>query len=451
MQLLQRQSQMQAILHQQQFMAAQQQFGNDPHALAALHAQQQAQQRQIQLRYQQLQFAALHNQGPSTPGGTAVPWGGIGQPTSPWTTSIIPGASDNYFDFSKGDNQAAPHTMQQQQYMQMPQHQQPIPLQQQQQHQQIQQPQQHHQQQDIASHHKESHSEDLFHGAQHQTTNAVAQQMVTLNMNDAGDNKAAEEHIEPTHEQKMVDLDEVAEAAHVDYKEVEEEDEQVVPEEQQQQHVTRVKEHVQDVPTQEEEEEIEQQVQEEEEDEATRAEHEDQESVEENVSETASTKAPESRSSIKASPAPWAKPVSAEEDVQERRGPTLREIQEMEAKKAEEVKAERMAQMTAAAASGSTVLDFSKGLPGAPAWSSSAAAVPKKKTLKEIQQEEEAALKRARAAARQASAAQTPLSGTSTGLAAIVATSSGSAGKRYADTIGPKVRAIIIPSDHEVS
>ncbi|KAF9584112.1 hypothetical protein BGW38_007532, partial [Lunasporangiospora selenospora] len=50
LQILHQESQMQSIMHRQQFMAAQRQFGNDPHALASLLAQQQDQQRQLHMR-----------------------------------------------------------------------------------------------------------------------------------------------------------------------------------------------------------------------------------------------------------------------------------------------------------------------------------------------------------------------------------------------------------------
>ncbi|KAI1319922.1 hypothetical protein EDD11_002597 [Mortierella claussenii] len=429
MQLLQRQAQMQAILHQQQFMAAQQQFGNDPHALAALLAQQQGQQRQLQMRYQQLQFAGLHAQAPSTPGGTAVPWGGmnmgIGQPSSPWTTSIIPSSSDNYFDYNKADGSQIPHSVQQQRQQQSQMQHQPFqPFQQD-------QSQQHQEDAPLAK--DQAVSQDAL-PSQHDSVAAhsLSERLESLELRDDVD----KEQIQP---------------AAIFEKEEEEEEEEAVTEQTsgmmedipaKQEREEPVQQPVyEDAPAepehqqkQEEEKEQQPERQQEEED------QQDQESVEENLWETASSGAAEStHRTIKASPAPWAKPVNADEDVSERRGPTLREIQEMEAKKAEEARVERQVQLAAAAAAaGTSVLDFTKGMSGAPAWSNATSTTPKKKTLKEIQQEEEAAMKRARASAQQVNPSAPPQASQSTGLATIVASSNGSAGRRYADTVGPK-------------
>ncbi|KAF9111961.1 hypothetical protein BGX27_004182 [Mortierella sp. AM989] len=423
LQMLQRQAQMQAMMHQQQFMAAQQQFGNDPHALAALLAQQQAQQRQLQMRYQQLQYAGLHAQAVSTPGGTAIPWGGVGmgQPSSPWTTSIIPSSSDNYFEFSKSDGNQVPHPTQQQQ----------------QQPQQTSQPQMQHQlfqplQQEEQHHHHQQ--EEKLLAAQDQTHDGVAADSLAERLESLevyGDTEKDESITEVA-----VEAEQIIESTPVFERDL-------VDEEETDDYIEHIKEHI--VASESElvvSTEIEEHQHEQEEKEEEEEDHHEHESVEENISETASSTATEStHRAIKASPAPWAKPALADEDSSERKGPTLREIQEMEAKKAEEARVERQAQLTAAAATaGSNVLDFTKGMSGAPAWSSATSTTPKKKTLKEIQQEEEAAMKRARAAAaaQQPSTAALPLSNQSTGLAAIVASGAGSVGRRYADTIGPK-------------
>ncbi|KAF9355941.1 hypothetical protein BGX26_005905 [Mortierella sp. AD094] len=457
MQMLQRQSQMQAIMHQQQFMAAQQQFGNDPHALAALLAQQQAQQRQLQMRYQQLQYAGLHAQAVSTPGGTAIPWGGVGmgQPSSPWTTSIIPPSSDNYFDHNNGDGGQAPHSSQQQQQQQRQhvpqnqiQHQQFQSIQQEQQQQQQQQQQQHQQHQQ--QYHQEEdelpaeQDETLTHDLSSSQHGGVAADSLTERL----EGLEVHEEVESEHLQTeaVVEVEQVVEPTPVAEQALVDEEEAEYP-------VEPTKEHTyESEPETSASLEIEQEYQYEQEQEQEE-DHQEQESVEENISETASWTATESwtttestQRTIKASPAPWAKPANADEDSSERKGPTLREIQEMETKKAREVRAERQAQLAAAAAAaGSNVLDFTKGMPGAPAWSSAASTTPKKKTLKEIQQEEEAAMKRARAAAaaQQSNVAvAAPLSSQSTGLAAIVASGTGSVGRRYADTIGPKPATI---------
>ncbi|KAF9195350.1 hypothetical protein BGZ50_004726 [Haplosporangium sp. Z 11] len=439
MQLLQRQGQMQAMMHQQQFMAAQQQFGNDPHALANLLAQQQAQQRQLQLRYQQLQFAALHGQEPLTPGGTAVPWGRLGQPSSPWTTSIIP-SNDDYFDLNKGDGSQTPHSMQQRQQQQafQQQHQQPPQDQSQHQHQmfqpfqneQEQQPLQHVHQDESASIAKDGDQQpahELSHVQQQMDDRAVdslANAMQGLDVHtDAG--QTQEEPEMPKEQEHPTELEQqvTVEPAIVSD----------VPSEP----VETIQKAVQERESQEDEHAFEQQQMEDEEGEHVK-EQEETESVEENLSESASSVTAEPSRSIKASPAPWAKPSKADEESLEKKGPTLREIQEMEAKKAEEARLERQAQLTAATAAGhSSILDYTKGMSGGPAWNSTAA-TPKKKTLKEIQEEEEAAMKRARAAAQQVNPTGSLPGATSTGLAAIVASGTGSASKRYADTIGPK-------------
>ncbi|KAF9960142.1 hypothetical protein BGZ72_007829 [Mortierella alpina] len=440
MQLLQRQSQMQAMLHQQQFMAAQQQFGNDPHALAALLAQQQTQQRQLQMRYQQLQYGALHGQDqPSTPGGTAIPWGRMGQPPSPWTTSIIPTSSDNYFDLSKGDENQVPHSLQPRQ--EAPQFQQHTP-----------------------SH---GHQEQLEHLTQHahggdsltalppgNEFNAIERdQHISEQYDDRHDDSIANRmqkldiHDNSTHIQNPTVTTEEVERASVaaipvveDQKVVEQG--HVVESAWGQGHGTS-----QEAQPTETEEAVPQQ--------HTRQEswqdnHEESESQEESALENASWSAAEpSRPTKAAAPAPWAKPTNAEEEPSsERRTPTLREIQEMEAKKAEAAKTERQVQVASVAAvSGhSSLADFTKGMAGSPAWSSAAPATPKKKTLKEIQQEEEAAMKRARAAAHKSHPSGSAIGGASTGLAAIVASGTGSIGKRYADTIGPRPTAVTATS-----
>ncbi|KAF9174569.1 hypothetical protein BGX20_010797 [Mortierella sp. AD010] len=375
MQMLQRQSQMQAIMHQQQFMAAQQQFGNDPHALAALLAQQQAQQRQLQIRYQQLQYAGLHAQGVSAPGGTAIPWGG------------------------------------QQQQQQYHQEENKLPA----------------EQDEISAHDLSSPQNGGV------AADSLTERLESLEVSE----EVESEHVQT---EAVVEVEQVTESISVV-------EQVLVDEEETKEPVEPTKEHETE-PETSASLEIKQEHQHEQEQE--QEDQQEQESVEENVSETASwtatteswTTTETTHRPIKASPAPWAKPANTDEDSSERKGPTLREIQEMEAKRAKEVRAERQAQMAAAAAtSGSNVLDFTKGMPGAPAWSSPASTTPKKKTLKEIQQEEEAAMKKARAAATAQQpnvSASAPLSSQSTGLAAIVASGTGSIGRRYADTIGPK-------------
>ncbi|KAF9134719.1 hypothetical protein BGW39_006142 [Mortierella sp. 14UC] len=432
MQLLQRQIQMQLILHQQQFMAAQQQFGNDPHALSALVAQQQAQQRQLQMRLQQMQHMGFHGVGGvTTPGGSAMPWGGLGQPSSPWSSSIIQPSSDNYFEYGNGDNNNnAGQSMMQQQQQQHQQQQRDQPQSFTQQSQQQQQ-QQH---QDAQEHHaaKPTEVED--------SVQAVAQNLDNLELTDAHHQQADEQThqapvasvVEPAQEDVH---DEPAPVKHHDpLVEAVKEDEKIEPV------VAEEKVQAEDHHTWEEPEQETPELETEEQEQEFDQDQDDSKSaITEDTSEDVASDGwgatPEQQQQqprvIKAVPAPWAKP-SWTDEASEKKAPTLREIQEMEAKRAEEVRtAERQAQ-AAVAASG--LLDFGKGLGGTP-WQTASAT--KKKTLREIQEEEEAALKRARsaqAAVQPVAVAPTP----STGLAGIVAAGTGSVGKRYADTIGPK-------------
>ncbi|KAG0279836.1 hypothetical protein BGZ95_012135 [Linnemannia exigua] len=467
LQLLQRQAQMQSILHQQQFMAARQQFGTDPQALAALLAQQQAQQRQLQMRYQQLQFTGFHAQGSSTPGGTAVPWGGMGQPSSPWTTSIIPSNSDNYFDHNKGEGNQTPHSMRQPH----------TPMQPHQPHQQQQPPFQSFQHEQ-AQFHLGRPSEPVMQPGQapqslaHESQLSQHQQLHQQHQHQHQheDHHQPESQLQQEHNQatddvvdRMAGLQVVEKVAHISLKEDVEPDPQdlsIVDDMKSTGDVKgslgQVEETIQGKAQEEERfdewEEIHKPVGEQVEDRKEGSvqdnetvdkslEHEEKEEEEpkisdtvEDVSETTSTTAATELPApavAKASPAPWAKPAIMDDEAVEKKGPTLREIQEIEAKKSEVAKAERQAQLAAAAAlsGGNGSFDFAKGAPGAPAWSSSAPTTPKKKTLKEIQEEEEATMKKARAAAQQAQ---------TTGLTAIVTSNTGSVGKRYADTIGPK-------------
>ncbi|KAK3811679.1 MAG: hypothetical protein JOS17DRAFT_762769 [Linnemannia elongata] len=433
MQLLQRQIQMQHILHQQQFMAAQQQFGNDPHALSSLMAQQQAQQRQLQMRLQQVQHMGFPGVGGvTTPGGSAMPWGGLGQqPSSPWSSSIIQPSSDNYFEHGNGDNNNGGQSMmqlQQQQHLQQ-QRDQPQSFTQQNQ----QQPQQQHQ--DVQEQHdsKPAEVED--------SVQAVTQNIEKLELADA----SRQELDQRTHQIPAASVAEPTqgdvheEAAPVEHHEptVEEvkEDEKVEPVVVEEKKKVKAEEHQATEETQQETFEAE--TEEEHEIEFDHEQDDSKSAITEDASEDVSSEsgwgaAPEQQQPrvFKAVPAPWAKP-SKIDDASEKKAPTLREIQEMEAKRAEEIRAaERQAQTTAAAAG---VLDFGKGLGGIP-WQTASAP---KKTLREIQEEEEAALKRARsaqAAAQPVASAPVP----STGLAGVVASGTGSVGKRYADTIGPK-------------
>ncbi|OAQ29796.1 hypothetical protein K457DRAFT_125681 [Linnemannia elongata AG-77] len=456
MQLLQRQAQMQSIMHQQQFMAARQQFGTDPQALAALLAQQQAQQRQLQMRYQQLQFTGFHAQGPSTPGGTAVPWGGMGQPSSPWTTSIIPSSSDNYFDHNKGEGSQAPYSMRQQ----------PTPMQPPQPHQQLHQPfqpfQQEHTQlhlgrpsepvmqfdqapQPLAQESQQQRQQQELHQhqsqtAQDQTFDAVTGKMADLQVQEDVGQEAAKDDLERM-EQTLPVVEEVTRAEDVkaNLEHLGAAVQEQVQEEEKFEDWEEIEDPVNELAAQHERKQ--QDIKEESvhDDESVgeslvHEEHELAETVEDTASETALTTATEdlpAPSSTKPNPAPWAKPTNVDDEVVEK-GLSLREIQELEAKKSEATKAERQAQLAAASAlaGGNGAFDFTKGMSGAPAWSSSAPTTPKKKTLKEIQEEEEeATIKKNRAAAKQAQTA---------GLTAIVTSNTGSVGKRYADTIGPK-------------
>ncbi|KAF9909138.1 hypothetical protein EC991_009048 [Linnemannia zychae] len=461
-QLLQRQAQMQSILHQQQFMAARQQFGADPQALAALLAQQQAQQRQLQMRYQQLQFTGFHAQGPSTPGGTAVPWGGMGQPSSPWTTSIIPSNSDNYFDYNKGEGNQVPHAMRQAHTPMQPH----PPHQQQQQHsfqsfqqehiqfhpgrpgESAMQPGQIPQSLDQESHllqhqqqlQQQQHEDNLHHQPQQvhkQALDDVVDELADLQVAKKVDQTSMEEDVTPVDQPSPIVKEKIVTDVKGSLEYAEEiiqgkaqEDEQF--EEWEEIHKP-VSEHAEDHKeefTQNEESAAESLDHKE----AEREEPECAETVDDTASKiTSATAAAElpTPAVIKAVPAPWAKPTIVDDEVSENKGPTLREIQEIEAKKSEAAKAERQAQLAASAAltAGNGSVDFVKGMPGVPAWSSSAPTTPKKKTLKEIQEEEEATMKKTRAAAQQAQ---------TTGLAAIVTSNAGSVGKRYADTIGPK-------------
>ncbi|KAF9104960.1 hypothetical protein BGX29_000934 [Mortierella sp. GBA35] len=431
-----RQIQMQHILHQQQFMAAQQQFGNDPHALSSLLAQQQAQQRQLQIRLQQMQHMGFHGAGSvTTPGGSAMPWGGLGQPSSPWSSSIIQPSSDNYFEYGNGDSNNGGHSMMQQQQHQHHQQQRDQPQSFTQQNQE----KQHQQHQDIQEHlaPKTAEVEDTtqavaqdfgklgFADATHQqledqTRQAPAASVVDSVQETVHEEPAPVEHYEPVvenvkqEEAEKVEPVIVEEKTEVEEHQEKEEDQEETPEfvacdEQQQQHENE-----------------------------SEWEHDDSKSaITEDASDSTWGNPPEHQPRvIKAVPAPWAKP-SWNDDSAEKKAPTLREIQEMEAKRAEEVRAAERQAQTAALASG--LLDFGKGLGGTP-WQTASA--PKKKTLREIQEEEEAALKRARSAQAAAQAAAQPTATaapvSSTGLAGIVAAGTGSAGKRYADTIGPK-------------
>ncbi|KAG9068564.1 hypothetical protein KI688_010839 [Linnemannia hyalina] len=434
MQLLQRQIQMQHILHQQQFMAAQQQFGNDPHALSSLLAQQQAQQRQLQMRLQQVQHMGFHGVGGvTTPGGSAMPWGGLGQqPSSPWSSSIIQPSSDNYFEYGNGDNNNSGHStmqLQQQQHQQQQRDQSQSFTQQTQQ-----QPQQQHQ--DAQEQHvsKPAEVED--------SVQAVAQNLEKLEFADASHQEMDQQThqvpaasvVEPTQGDVREEpaLAEHHETAVEEVKEEEKIDPVVVEEKK-----VKAEEHQSKEESQQETFESE-----------TKEEHETEFDGEQDDSKSAITEdasedvpsesgwgtAPEQQQQprvIKAVPAPWAKP-SKTDDASEKKAPTLREIQEMEAKRAEETRAaERQAQVAAATAG---VLDFGKGLGGTP-WQTASAT--KKKTLREIQEEEEAALKRARSTQAAAQpVASAPVS--STGLAGIIASGTGSANKRYSDSVGPK-------------
>ncbi|KAK3844160.1 MAG: hypothetical protein J3R72DRAFT_473419 [Linnemannia gamsii] len=348
MQLLQRQIQMQLILHQQQFMAAQQQFGNDPHALSSLVAQQQAQQRQLQMRLQQHQDTQEHHA--SKPAEVE--------------DSVQAVAQDlEKLEFTETHHQLEEQT-----------HQAPVT------------------------------------SFVEPTQEVVREEPIPIERHEPVVEDVKEEKIEPVVEEKVK----------VEEHQAWEEPKQETPEPE----------------TEEQENEFDQ-----DQDDSKSAITED---ASEDVASDGWGAAPEQQLQqsrpIKAVPAPWAKPSWTDESS-EKKAPTLREIQEMEAKRAEEVRAaERQAQVAAAT---SGILDFGKGLGGTP-WQTASAT--KKKTLREIQEEEEAALKRARsaqAAAQPAVAQPAAVAPTSsTGLAGIVAAGTGSVGKRYADTIGPKPVAV---------
>ncbi|KAG9325504.1 hypothetical protein KVV02_007535 [Mortierella alpina] len=333
MQLLQRQIQMQHMLHQQQFMAAQQQFGNDPHALAALVAQQQAQQRQLQMRLQQLQHMGFMAANVSTPGGSAIP-------------------ALNVTD-AKVTEEEIKH-----------------------------------------------HDNEIWSSQ----SEAVEHQVPAVE-DEGADSENETDMKEQVQEEASVD-DEQAE-------EVDETENQ--PNEQ--------------TPA------------------ALWDDHVPETSSWGEVTESSTWGATEQPRVIKAVPAPWAKPVGGEE-ASEKKALSLREIQEIEAKRAEEQRAAERDAQIASGASG--VLDFGRGLGGTP-WQTASAP---KKTLRQIQEEEEAAaLRKARAAQVAPSAsvsASAPVAtvsvGTSVGLAGIVAAGTGSGGKRYADTIGPKPTATTVSS-----
>ncbi|KAF9956161.1 hypothetical protein BGZ72_002987 [Mortierella alpina] len=435
MQLLQRQIQMQHMLHQQQFMAAQQQFGNDPHALAALVAQQQAQQRQLQMRLQQLQHMGFMNANVSTPGGSALPsLNGLGQPSSPWSTSIIQSGSDNYFDRSHGENHSVPHSIEQHQEEQHhhrdEQHQQLHQRQQQQEQPAVQEQPQEHQYQDRIQ-------EQSISGTQEQIE-AVSDRLEQLEVTDT---KVSEEDDVKHHDNEAwPSQPETVEhqPSAVEDKEVESEHE-VEVEEQVQDEATVEDEHV------EEADETEDQSNEQT-PEASWDDHVPETSTWGEAAEPSAWGATEQPRVIKAVPAPWAKPVGGEEASEKTL--SLREIQEIEAKRAEEQRAAERDAQIASGASG--VLDFGRGLGGTP-WQTASAP---KKTLRQIQEEEEAAaLRKARAAQVAPSSsvsASAPIAtvsaGTSVGLAGIVAAGTSSGSKRYADTIGPKPTAATVSS-----
>ncbi|KAF9573377.1 hypothetical protein EC968_008647 [Mortierella alpina] len=439
MQLLQRQIQMQHMLHQQQFMAAQQQFGNDPHALAALVAQQQAQQRQLQMRLQQLQHMGFMAANVSTPGGSAIPsLNGLGQPSSPWSTSIIQSSSDNYFDRAHGENNNTPHSMDQQQ--EESHRVQDEQAQQQQQQQQEQQDQQDQLavQEEAREHQQQEHAQEQSNFGNDEQTEAVSDRLEQLEVTDAKVKEEETQHhdseawpsqsVAVEHQWPIVE-DEAAESEH--------------------------------------ETEIEGQVQEKAfvgNERAEEADETDNQSKEQTPASSWDDPAPETSTwgetaesstwgaieqprVIKAVPAPWAKPVGGEE-ANEKKTLTLREIQEIEAKRAEEQRAAEREAQIASGASG--ILDFGRGLGGTP-WQTASAP---KKTLRQIQEEEEAAaLRKARAAQvapSSTASASVPVAAVSAsasvGLAGIVAAGTNSAGKRYADTIGSKPTATTVSS-----
>ncbi|KAF9277141.1 hypothetical protein BGZ68_009509 [Mortierella alpina] len=434
MQLLQRQIQMQHMLHQQQFMAAQQQFGNDPHALAALVAQQQAQQRQLQMRLQQLQHMGFMAANVSTPGGSAIPsLNDLGQPSSPWSTSIIQSSSDNYFDRTHGENHNAPHSTEQ--HQEEPHHRQDEQALQQQQRQQ-QQEQLQEQSQDLQP---QEHVQEQSTFSTQEQIDAVSDRLEQLEVADA----KVQEEVSSKHHDNQVWPSQPEAVEHqvpaVENKAIESEEE-ADTEEQVQEEAPVEDEHTEEVDETESHPKEQTPA-------ASWDDHVPETSTWGEIAESSTWGATEQPRVIKAVPAPWAKPVGGEE-ASEKKTLSLREIQEIEAKRAEE---QRAAERDAQIASGATgVLDFGRGLGGTP-WQTASAP---KKTLRQIQEEEEAAaLRKARAAQVAPSAAisasapvATVSAGTSIGLAGIVAAGTNSGGKRYADTIGPKPTATTVSS-----
>ncbi|KAF9966923.1 hypothetical protein BGZ70_000723 [Mortierella alpina] len=436
MQLLQRQIQMQHMLHQQQFMAAQQQFGNDPHALAALVAQQQVQQRQLQMRLQQLQHMGFMAGNVSTPGGSAIPsLNGLGQPSSPWSTSIIQSNSDNYFDRAHGENNNVPHSMEQ--HQEEPHGRQDEQVLQQEQLANHEQPQEH-QHQEHALEHSASDSQEQIE--------AVSDRLEQLEVNDAiekdeeskhQDNEIWRNQPEAVEQQMPAVENEVTVFEH-----------EAELEEQVQEEAAVEDEHTEEV------DETESQPKEQTPaaswdvhvPEASTWGETPESSTWGETPESSTWGATEQPRVIKAVPAPWAKPVGGEEASEKTL--SLREIQEIEAKRAEEQRAAERDAQIASGASG--ILDFGRGLGGTP-WQTASAP---KKTLRQIQEEEEAAaLRKARAAQIAPSASAPPTApvatvsaGTSIGLAGIVAAGTNSGSKRYADTIGPKPTATAVSS-----
>ncbi|KAF9928140.1 hypothetical protein FBU30_002596 [Linnemannia zychae] len=462
MQLLQRQAQMQSVMHQQQFMVARQQFGADPQALAALLAQQQAQQRQLQMRYQQLQLTGFHAQGPSTPGGTAVPWGGMGQPSSPWTTSVISSNAENYFDHNKGEGNQLPHSMRQQlgplqpHNLHLQQHQPFQPLHQEPTQYNIGGPNESAMQFDQAHHLTTQESQPSHYEHQHQNRGLQSPQREhSHTIDDINDGMT---DLQVTEKVILTDTKDVAKSTE-QISEVEETvkstrdtenflDQAEACEKTQEAEKERLEEWVKvegpisDHVTQfefDEDTQMEKSPHDNKLDEGSLAHQDKNENVESEIpeiidgmiSEAVSNATIPPNIALKASPAPWAKLAHVDDEAAEKKGPKLREIQELEAKKSQAAKAEKQAQLAAATVhSGNATFDFVKGMPGAPAWSSNAPTTPKKKTLKEIQEEEEATMKKARAATTQHAHA--------VGLTPIITSNTGSTGKRYADAIGPK-------------
>ncbi|KAF9580055.1 hypothetical protein BGW38_003450, partial [Lunasporangiospora selenospora] len=457
LQMIQHQAQMQRAAHHQQFMNAQQQFGSDPHALAAMLSQQH-----FQMRQQQIHQGPFQGQGVSSPGGSMLPWGagGLGQqqqqqqqPGSPWSSSIIQSNTDNYFDFNNGSTQGLnrqeqllQQQQQQQQQQAMSQHEHSLD--------QAQQDQQQDQLESQPHLHEEHVAAPVESDDSLKPINDKLQQIMLEEK--SMPTELVESHFEAvvattaaSHEAVVV-----TEEIHsvVDYA-LESKTEELSKMETTVEQSTDVLETETLVNTYESVTAVEEEAQEEmfEEEETTQFVEDSQvyssnDVDEEESSFTSAQPTPEPRP-IKSVPAPWAKATKV--DDSEKKGPTLREIQEMEAKRADELRAvERQTLMAAAA---NNAMDFAKGLSvGGSPWQTSSA--PKKKTLREIQQEEEVALQRSRSAQASAVAATTVAGSptvsaalalssgsTSVGLAGIVAAgTSGSSSKRYADTIGPK-------------